>query len=1168
MSSRNIKIKSVDVQNARGISRRTHTVSLSDLKDINVIQGPNGYGKSTLGLAIYTLLNPGAGLLGDDVILDGVFEDNGKEYDCSVRRRVGRARISGADAEYPEFQTKTTIDHYRLALEDLLTRHDEEFANTISSEMRGGFDLHKVARNLNADRRPGIPRGIKTDLQQANQAIKDERAHQTQLTREESSLEELDERIERLTALVNSKSALEAASEIPKHEQDLAFYTDKLGSFESIMQKLRGGEAQALRGIQRDIADSEAKLGILQTEEAALKSKLDSIDLSNEYTKQSSSSKLTSLKRDQEKLQTLHLAWKSLNKEVEALEAGIAGMVEGVLKECAPSTLLERIDSLDWKGLERVWDEFRSCHNTLESLENRKRELSQNGNSIEELQTRESEALGQLSSLQAWLVAGEGIEDQGKAKLIALGSLGIGLVTICLGVLAIQHHWLWSVGLTAPALIFVFGKRLLSSFQAGRSRKDVEGQCGDGFAGLPSWSEANVEAKCTELLRDAAVSRRGLHELVLLAGVDERIQECQAKTQTAKEKLIEFAEAVGVSGQSLQDEYSMRNLLHTVLQWSKEQQKRPGLEEKIKQAKNEYEQTHAVVLHQLEYFSIAEVSEDPVLDNDVQNVEDLINELWVAQDELRNKSTEVASMFSNVETHTARLKQFNRELGVDEITVNELEVFEERVADYLACKEKKSGAKTLLEDARSRVAVCPELADLTPGELADRLVESQSAGEELAKLREDKAVIKDRVRDAVSKTNLALALDNKKATEQKLMDKIEQSLEAVAAQAIIDWLIEETESENRPKVFDNAVENLRSITGGQMTLHVTMTSDGERFTVSDQVGAERALDQLSVGERVQVLLSVRLAFLSTGEDAALPIVVDEALGTSDDLRAKDIIEALVELAKAGRQIFYFTAQGDEVDKWKEVLDRHDGVEFKLISFAGENGIDDWESRESDGGFLARTIVPQPGEMSHLEYGVALGVERLNAWTFDRGRLSLWYLVDDLDVLYQCWRRNIRTVSLLESHARTQRRDLGDAVLERALGRADALARSIEVFCFGSPRPLSEADVMNSQAFTDKWTTKVLEVVENNGFDAQKVIEALRAKAVARFREDYIDAFEAELLSNRCLTAETLPTRDGILAAGVSAFVDKGIESDENNQWLARTLDLVLGDQKLSGTSDG
>ena len=119
-----------------------------------------------------------------------------------------------------------------------------------------------------------------------------------------------------------------------------------------------------------------------------------------------------------------------------------------------------------------------------------------------------------------------------------------------------------------------------------------------------------------------------------------------------KEKLVEFAEAAGVSGQSLQDEYSMRNLLHTVLQWSKEQQKRPGLEEKIKQAKDEYEQTHAVVLHQLEYFSIAEVGEDPVLDNDVQNVEDLINELWVAQDELRNKSTEVASMFSNVQAHT------------------------------------------------------------------------------------------------------------------------------------------------------------------------------------------------------------------------------------------------------------------------------------------------------------------------------------------------------------------------------------------------------------------------------------------------------------------------------------------------------------------------------------
>ena len=211
---------------------------------------------------------------------------------------------------------------------------------------------------------------------------------------------------------------------------------------------------------------------------------------------QSSSSKLTSLKRDQEKLQTLHLAWKSLNKEVEALEAGIAGMVEGVLKECDPSTLLERIDSLDWKGLERVWDEFRSCHNTLESLENRKRDLSQNGNSIEELQTRESEALGQLSSLQAWLVAGEGIEDQGKAKLIALGSVGIGAchnLSRCFSNPAslVLECWLDGSGIDFriwEAATFILPGRTF--------RKDVEGQCGDGFAGLPSWSEANVEAKC------------------------------------------------------------------------------------------------------------------------------------------------------------------------------------------------------------------------------------------------------------------------------------------------------------------------------------------------------------------------------------------------------------------------------------------------------------------------------------------------------------------------------------------------------------------------------------------------------------------------------------------------------------------------------------------------
>ena len=79
------------------------------------------------------------------------------------------------------------------------------------------------------------------------------------------------------------------------------------------------------------------------------------------------------------------------------------------------------------------------------------------------------------------------------------------------------------------------------------------------------------------------------------------------------------------------------------------------------------------------------------------------------------------------------------------------------------------------------------------------------------------------------------------------------------------------------------------------------------------------LTELSSATRVQLLLSVRLAFVETGETRyRLPLTLDETLANSDDVRASAIITTMASLAE-DRQIFYFTAQNDEVNKWKEIV---------------------------------------------------------------------------------------------------------------------------------------------------------------------------------------------------------------------------------------------------------
>jgi uncharacterized protein YhaN len=106
---------------------------------------------------------------------------------------------------------------------------------------------------------------------------------------------------------------------------------------------------------------------------------------------------------------------------------------------------------------------------------------------------------------------------------------------------------------------------------------------------------------------------------------------------------------------------------------------------------------------------------------------------------------------------------------------------------------------------------------------------------------------------------------------------------------------------------------------------------------------------LSTGTKIQLMMAVRLAFIEESEQGVmLPILADELLANSDDERSAAMIGALCEISRAGRQVFYFTAQEDEVQRWEEWVSSHgkardgmrDGVpnllDIKKVTFPGLN----------------------------------------------------------------------------------------------------------------------------------------------------------------------------------------------------------------------------------------
>jgi len=108
----------------------------------------------------------------------------------------------------------------------------------------------------------------------------------------------------------------------------------------------------------------------------------------------------------------------------------------------------------------------------------------------------------------------------------------------------------------------------------------------------------------------------------------------------------------------------------------------------------------------------------------------------------------------------------------------------------------------------------------------------------------------------------------------------------------------------------------------------------------------------------------------------------------------------IELARDGRQVFYFTTQGDEVAKWTAALENTNGVNHEIIDLATVRDVDDSvhipevESIES---FTPK--VPSRDGHDHASYGDEIEVDSFNPHR-GTGTAHLSYLVDGVETLQQ------------------------------------------------------------------------------------------------------------------------------------------------------------------------
>jgi len=395
------------------------------------------------------------------------------------------------------------------------------------------------------------------------------------------------------------------------------------------------------------------------------------------------------------------------------------------------------------------------------------------------------------------------------------------------------------------------------------------------------------------------------------------------------------------------------------------------------------------------------------------------------------------------------------------------------------------------------------------------------------------------------------ALADEAAKREALLEVRDRDLRAAVAALLVEYVERETRKEHLPQVFHRANELFNLITRGAYELIVADAGSGAFRAYDTRTERSLSLDELSSGTRVQLLLAVRIAFVEALEaGVALPLLMDETLANSDDERAAAILDAVIQLAAHGRQVFYFTAQPDEVFKWHRALANRPEVEWVTIDLGEVRRLE----RRVDPEILRVPEGPEPSpeipeELTHAEFVDFVAIPSVELQS-PAASLHPWYLIEDAALLrYVLQDLRVASWGELSSLLRVGGASLPD---ERSVDRVRALAdiagMALSKLRIGRGRPIDRSVLMASGAVSDRFIDELDALAKRAGGVASALIDLLESRAVPNFLRRNVESLRAyfeeegyldsrDVLRHSAIRQELVAQNASLLTAGTVSLED-------------------------------
>lgn len=1101
---------------------------------INVLYGPNGVGKSTTARSILSLLWPK--VAPDKSSLLGRFCADGEEWLIDLDAGLIRYQRQGAEATQPRLPSEEARDRYYLALHNLLASTDATADNTalaeaILRESAGGYDIKRAAAELSFVKTPGRPQKQALELRSARSDYEKVLNRQKELSGDEERLAGLYNELREAEEAMQRKVLLEKACDYHAALRSWQLAEQEFRSFPEWMGRLDGTEIDTLKQCQDQLVQrrEEALQQISILRDARRRRENAGLPPQGvpEATLETLRSRLEELKSLAYKADSQRE--KALNADVKVKECG-----ERIQQEITP----EQLQCLDREGinhlatLAREADGLRAETLACESLQ---RWWGQANPSADISVLQEA-----ISLLQRWLASPEG-EGDIPATWRWVATLGgiFAVINALLLALFLNGFWLLLALPGMGVVIWTWLPRAVIN-----RRADIQRE----YARLPvesplEWTQVVVEQHLRMLTDRLAAEKVEQEKAIRWQGLFERYEGLQARQRQyearRQELLARFGVAFGADGQEPAPLFSLADNL---LRWreareaaSEAWQSYKESQAKQKEILNQINMTLAEFGMPIAADAVEAEAQIHALEQRNRVQREAIRDLHQARERLRG------TIFPQRREAKKRYAALFRRLGLtvgDEATLYECV---ERLAAYRQVEEKRRQAHWHKEALTRELGNRPELLSRPLEKLQSELqsICNQAARRD-ALLREINR-IETLIGEAKKGADIEQAYAQLLKAQQNLRNEREERCGQAVGWVLAEFLAQETHDATRPRVFHRARELFAKITQGRYRLEFEEDQLPRFKAIDTTTGISHPLDELSTGTRLQLLLSVRVAFVEEKEQESefrLPLILDEALANSDEQRARALIEAIIAICREGRQVFYFTAQYDEVGKWVGLLQNCPDIPHHVVDMAALRQWSEVERLPRVVEMLDLPHIPAPGNRTYEEYGRILGVPGFDPGMEDIGATHLWHLLDDTATLYQLLQANVSTWGQLRTLYEIGGHNL---IGEETYRRAEAAARVLEVAadCWqvGRGKPVDNATLIDSQAISERFLPAVAELARKVKGDAAQLLYNLEHGAIPHFRQDACKRLRSYLIEHHYLDESEPLTREQILPQALAVAAD-------------------------------